>query len=59
MSLDSFDHGRGALPLPACGEKAGVRGNFEHSPKWMRPLTRSPSATDLSPHAGRGKSGAA
>ena len=53
-----FDE-RGArlfLPLPACGERAGLRGALGE-----RGVGEPPSpgcyASDLSPHAGRGESG--
>src|SRR6516165_3188173 len=42
----------GLLPLPACGERAGVRGVSNH-----RPLTRRAARGDLSPQAGRGREG--
>jgi len=45
------------LPLPACGERVGVRGPFHKLDSRRGPLTRiAPSArSDLSPRAGRGK----
>ena|SRR5215471_9744027 len=57
---------RALLPLPACGERVGVRGPA-HKMKpaslswWTSPLTRNlreeRANSDLSPQAGRGKKG--
>ena len=44
----------GALPLPACGERVGVRGAFDTNDVWRVPLTRIAARSDLSPQAGRG-----
>jgi tripartite-type tricarboxylate transporter receptor subunit TctC len=42
------------LPLPACGERVGVRGSRGEFGIWIVPLTRRASRDDLSPQAGRG-----
>src|SRR5580704_2358526 len=47
------------LPLPACGERIGVRGRFHKLRLAERPPhPRSLRSLDLSPHAGRGEGGA-
>ncbi len=43
---------RGRLPLPACGERVGVRGPLRWLRQRNRPLTLA--SLDLSPRAGRG-----
>src|SRR5215831_18660841 len=43
--------GLGVLPLPACGERVGVRGALG---TLLLPLTRRAPRVDLSPQAGRG-----
>src|SRR6266851_3259795 len=43
------------LPLPACGERVGVRGISRILSSWLVPLTRRASRVDLSPQAGRGR----
>src|SRR6185295_6964400 len=48
-------HKGGALPLPACGERVGVRGICVGGVLSKVPLTRRASRVDLSPQAGRGK----
>src|SRR5262249_42585244 len=62
-SAIAFD-GAHLLPLPACGERVGVRGHLHKrrlaSPSLLRsPLTRNEregrAHSDLSPQAGRGK----
>jgi len=40
--------------LPACGEKAGMRGRFASLSLWSAPHRRA-SRVDLSPQAGRGE----
>src|SRR4051812_30777516 len=50
----AFSHTRGAPPLPACGERVGVRGALDRLSSLIAPLTRIASRSDLSPHAGRG-----
>ena len=46
------------LPLPACGERGGVRGFFDEFDSRRAPLTRPRFASvDLSPQAGRGNRG--
>jgi hypothetical protein len=55
-----------ALPLPACGERVGVRGRFHESEpssiaadaqtRGEAPSPGSLPRSDLSPHAGRGSS---
>jgi hypothetical protein len=56
--------GRAVLPLPACGERDGVRGLFRkrklaNQSLWRGPLTRNlrdaRANSDLSPQAGRGE----
>jgi len=44
------------LPLPACGERVGVRGSIGGFGLAESPLTRRASRVDLSPQAGRGGS---
>jgi hypothetical protein len=53
------------LPLPARGERVGVRGPFLDSERHIHrsdsrrgPLTRIAARSDLSPRAGRGTTGA-
>src|SRR5713226_8758793 len=43
------------LPLPACGERVGVRGISRILSSWLVPLTRRASRVNLSPQAGRGR----
>src|SRR5262249_62112926 len=43
----------GALPLPACGERAGVRGTLQAVDVWTVPLTRSLRSRPLPPSAAR------
>ena len=45
---------RSLLPLPACGERVGVRGFLRERNSWRVPLTRIALQSDLSPQAGRG-----
>src|SRR5262249_14157183 len=54
LGLTNFYRDLGALPLPACGKRVGVRGTFETRSPWKTPLTRIASRSDLSPQAGRG-----
>src|SRR5262245_59455930 len=44
----------GVLPLPACGERVGVRGTHRERVLPIVPLTRIAARSDLSPQAGRG-----
>ena len=41
------------LPLPACGERVGVRGPLRSLRQRKRPLIRRASRVDFSPRAGR------
>ncbi len=43
------------LPLPACGEREGVKEAFQALPAFGMPLTRIALRSGLSPQAGRGK----
>src|SRR5207302_743810 len=45
------------LPLPACGERVGVRGPYDEPVE--KPLTRRASCVDLAPQPGRGEAAGA